>query len=72
MAAPGESRKFLRRRLQLRDDLGRGFADMRTIIDDDPSLRSSMLTRQALAVALVKPARGSWSYQAKNPFNAIS
>src|SRR5690348_1680990 len=34
-------------------------ANMRTMIDDDPSLRSSRETRQALTVALVKPARGS-------------
>ncbi|MGA2135795.1 MAG: hypothetical protein ABSH50_26185 [Bryobacteraceae bacterium] len=35
-------------------------ADMRTMIEDDPSPRSSSDTRQALTVALVKPGRGSW------------
>ena len=46
-------------------------ADMRTIIDDDPSLRSSSETRQAETVALVKPGRGSWAYHAKNSSNAM-
>jgi len=34
-------------------------ADMRMMIDDEPSLRSSRDTRQALTVALVKPGRGA-------------
>jgi hypothetical protein len=36
-------------------------ADMRTMIDEDPSLRSSSDTLQALTVALVKPGRSSWA-----------
>jgi hypothetical protein len=44
---------------------------MRTMIEDDPSLRSSRDTRQALTVALVKPGRGSWAYQAKNSSRAM-
>jgi hypothetical protein len=36
-------------------------ADIRTIIDDDPSLRSSRDTRHADAVALV-PSRVSWKF----------
>ena len=44
-------------------------ADMRTMIDDDPSLRSSSDTRHALTVALVKPGRGaSWN----QPINSSS
>jgi len=46
-------------------------ADMRTIIDDDPSLRSSSETRQAETVALVKPDRGSASYHLKNSSSAM-
>ncbi len=46
-------------------------ADMRTIMDDDPSLRSSRETRQALTVALLKPGRGSCAYQAKNSSRAM-
>ena len=46
-------------------------ADMRTMIDDDPSLRSSSDTRHALTVALVNPGRGSRSYQAKNSSSAM-
>src|ERR1039458_1013676 len=41
-------------------------AVMRTLIETDPSPRASRATRQALTVALVKPARGSRPYQAKN------
>jgi hypothetical protein len=40
-------------------------ADMRTIIDDRPSLRSSRVTLHALTVALVKPGGGSWPYPAE-------
>ena len=32
---------------------------MRTMMDDDPSSRSSRVTRQAFTVALVKPGRGN-------------
>jgi len=32
-------------------------ADMRTMIEDEPSPRSSRVTRQALTVPLVKPGR---------------
>ena len=46
-------------------------ADMRTMIDDDPSPRSSSDTRQALTVALEKPGRGSASYHLKNSSRAI-
>jgi hypothetical protein len=46
-------------------------ADMRTMMDDDPSPRSSRVTRQALTVALVKPGRGSWPYQPKNSSRAM-
>jgi hypothetical protein len=34
-------------------------ADILIMMDDDPSLRSSRDTRQALIVALVKPGRGA-------------
>ena len=46
-------------------------ADIRTMMDDDPSLRSSSDTRHALTVALVKPGRGSWAYQPKNSSRAM-
>src|ERR1017187_9445920 len=46
-------------------------ADMRTMMLDDPSPRSSRVTRHALTVALVKPGRGSWAYQQKNSSRAI-
>ena len=46
-------------------------ADMRTMIEEDPSPRSSRVTRQADTVALVKPGRGSWAYQAKNSSRAM-
>jgi hypothetical protein len=46
-------------------------ADILTMIDDDPRPRSSSVTRQALTVALVKPGRGSWAYQAKNSSRAM-
>ena len=39
-------------------------ADIRTMIDDEPSLRSSSDTRHALTVALVKPGRGACWNQA--------
>jgi hypothetical protein len=41
-------------------------AVIRTLMLTDPSPRASSTTRQALTVALVKPGRGSSSYQAKN------
>src|ERR1022692_954032 len=46
-------------------------SNFRTMIDDDPSPRSSSVTRQALTVALVKPGRGSWAYQPKNSSRAM-
>ena len=46
-------------------------ADMRTMMDDDPSPRSSSVTRHALTVALVKPGRGSRRYQSKNSSKAM-
>jgi hypothetical protein len=46
-------------------------ADILTMIDDDPSPRSSRVTLQALTVALLKPGRGSWLYQAKNSSKAM-
>ena len=46
-------------------------ADIRTMMEDDPSLRSSSETRQAETVALVKPGRGSCAYQAKNSSSAM-
>src|ERR1017187_6798462 len=39
---------------------------IRTLMETDPRPRASRATRQALTVALVKPGRGSWPYQAKN------
>src|ERR1017187_2062517 len=39
---------------------------VRTLMETDPRPRASRATRQALTVALVKPGRGSWPYQAKN------
>ncbi len=45
-------------------------AVMRTLIETDPRPRASSATRQALTVALVKPGRGSWPYQAKNSSNS--
>jgi hypothetical protein len=41
-------------------------AVIRTLIETEPSPRASRATRQALTVPLVKPARGSSPYQAKN------
>src|SRR5208283_3904935 len=41
-------------------------AVIRTLMLTDPKPRASRATRQALTVALVKPGRGSSSYQAKN------
>ncbi|MGA2149008.1 MAG: hypothetical protein ABSH49_29040 [Bryobacteraceae bacterium] len=41
-------------------------AVIRTFMETAPSPRASRATRQALTVALVKPGRGSWPYQAKN------
>ena len=35
-------------------------ADMRMMIEDEPSPRASRDTRHALTVALVKPGRGAW------------
>jgi hypothetical protein len=46
-------------------------ADILTMIEDDPSPRSSRVTRQADTVAWVKPGLGSRAYQEKNPSNAI-
>ena len=40
-------------------------ADIRTMMLDDPSPRSSSVTRHALTVALVKPGRGSWRVPAE-------
>ena len=46
-------------------------ADMRTMMDDDPSPRSSQRkTRQAF-MALAKPGRGSSRYQSKNSSRAM-
>ena len=45
-------------------------ADIRTLIEDEPSPRASRATRHALTVALVKPGRGSWLNQAKNSSSA--
>src|ERR1035441_2104852 len=39
---------------------------IRTLMETDPRPRASRATRQALTVALVKPARGSCANQAKN------
>ena len=44
---------------------------MRTMIEDDPSFRSSSETRHALTVALLKPGRGSLIYQAMNSSRAM-
>src|ERR1035438_1464424 len=46
-------------------------ADMRTMIDEEPSLRSSRDTRQALTVALVKPERGACWNHARNSSSAM-
>src|SRR5579862_5964049 len=46
-------------------------ADMRMMIDEDPSRRSSSDTRHALTVALVKPGRGACWNQAINSFRAM-
>jgi hypothetical protein len=40
-------------------------AVIRTLMLTDPSPRASRATRQAVTVALVKPGRGSCSYQVK-------
>jgi hypothetical protein len=42
-------------------------AVIRTLMETAPSPRVSSATRQAATLALVKPGRGSWAYQAKNP-----
>src|ERR1035437_10174184 len=44
-------------------------AVIRTLMETDPRPRVSRATRQALTVALVKPGRGSWPYQAMNSSN---
>ena len=41
-------------------------AVIRTLMDTEPRPRASRATRQALTVAFVKPARGSYEYQARN------
>ena len=46
-------------------------ADMRMMIEDEPSLRSSSDTRHALTVALVKPGRGACWNQAMNSSSAM-
>src|SRR5271169_6496640 len=46
-------------------------ADMRMMMDDDPSLRSSRDTRHALTVALVKPGRGACWNQRRNSSSAM-
>jgi hypothetical protein len=46
-------------------------ADIRTMIDDEPSSRSSSDTRQALTVALVKPGRGPCWNHARNSSRAM-
>src|SRR5580658_7861032 len=46
-------------------------ADILIMMDDDPSLRSSSDTRQALTVALVKPGRGACWNHAINSFSAM-
>ena len=46
-------------------------ADMRMMIDDEPSLRSSNDTRHALTVALVKPGRGACLNHARNSSSAM-
>jgi hypothetical protein len=46
-------------------------ADIRMMIDDDPSRRSSSDTRHALTVAFVKPGRGACWNQSMNSFSAM-
>src|SRR5215470_16576150 len=46
-------------------------ADIRTIIDEEPSFRASSDARQALTVALVKPGRGSCWNHARNSSRAM-
>jgi hypothetical protein len=46
-------------------------ADMRMMIDDEPSPRASSDTRQALTVALIKPARGACWNHARNSSSAM-
>ena len=41
-------------------------AVIRTLMETAPNPRASRATRQAATVALVKPGRRSWPYQAKN------
>ena len=41
------------------------------MMDDDPSLRSSSDTRQALTVAWVKPGRGACWNQLRNSYRAM-
>ena len=43
-----------------------------TLTETAPSPRASRATRQAATVALVKPARGSWPYQAKNSSSSLT
>src|ERR1039457_1552632 len=46
-------------------------ANILTMMDDDPSPRSSRDTRHAFTVALAKPGRGSSRYQSKNSSRAM-
>src|SRR5258705_7060692 len=46
-------------------------ADIRMMIDDEPSPRASNDTRQALTVALVKPGRGACRYHSMNSSSAM-
>src|ERR1017187_4492815 len=46
-------------------------AGIRTMMDEDPSPRSSSETRHAFTVALVKPGRCSSRYQSKNSFRPM-
>src|ERR1019366_5706701 len=46
-------------------------ADMRTMIDDEPSPRNSSDTRHALTVAFVKPGRGACWNQPRNSSRAM-
>jgi hypothetical protein len=46
-------------------------ADIRIMIDDEPSPRASSDTRQALTVALVKPGRGACWNHTRNSSSAM-
>ena len=46
-------------------------ADIRNMIDDEPSPRASSDTRHALTVAFVKPGRGACWNQARNSSSAM-